>query len=68
VTDFDDTCPHCGASFHCGFDDAEPCSCTMLQLDAAALAKLRQRYKGCLCLACLRALAAQPPSDQSVAP
>jgi Cysteine-rich CWC len=59
-----DTCPRCGAAFECGFDDPDPCPCTTLQLDAATLAALRQRYRGCLCLACLRAIAAQEPAPE----
>jgi len=53
------TCPRCGGAFHCGASDPAPCACTGLQLSAETLAGLRQRYKGCLCLACL-ALFASP--------
>lgn len=53
----DDTCPRCGQAFHCGANDPTPCACCTLKLDAALLAELRQRYDGCLCLACLVALA-----------
>ena len=35
-----------------------PCPCTAVTLPAALQADLRQRYTGCLCGACLRALAA----------
>jgi hypothetical protein len=52
----DDRCPRCGGSFHCGANDAAPCACNTIKLDAATLAALRARYDGCLCLACLRAL------------
>jgi len=58
--DANDTCPRCGGGFHCGANDAEPCACTGLKLDAALLADLRRQFKGCLCLGCLRALAAAP--------
>ena len=51
-------CARCGDAFHCGAGDAAPCACTGLQLTADLLAALRQRYSGCLCLACLRELAA----------
>jgi hypothetical protein len=54
----DDRCPRCGASFHCGMGDAAPCACAGVVLDAAAQAGLRERYVGCLCLDCLRTLAA----------
>ena len=53
-----DSCPRCGASFHCGVNDVAPCACTAIALDAATLAALRQRYDSCLCIACLQALAA----------
>ena len=54
----DDRCPRCGGGFHCGVNDAEPCACTALQFDEATLADLRARFTGCLCLACLREIAA----------
>ena len=52
----DDTCPRCGAAFHCGAHDTEPCPCGTLHLDAAVLQALRARYAGCLCRECLRQL------------
>jgi hypothetical protein len=52
-----DRCPRCDGSFHCGMNEAAPCPCTGIALDAATLAQLRQQYHGCLCLACLRSLA-----------
>ena len=61
-------CPRCGGGFHCGINDAEPCACSTLQLDAATLAVLRSRYDGCLCLDCLRQFEAttlRPPGDAS---
>ena len=54
----DSRCPRCGGTFHCGVNDVEPCACTALSLDDATLADLRQRFAGCLCLACLREVAA----------
>lgn len=54
----DDRCPRCGGGFHCGVNDDAPCPCAALQLDEAALADLRLRYDGCLCLACLREVGA----------
>jgi len=56
--DATDRCPRCGGSFHCGIDDAGPCACTRITLDAATQQQLRERYAGCLCLRCLQALAA----------
>ena len=54
----DDRCPRCGGSFHCGINDELPCACTGLTLDAALQQRLCERYTGCLCMSCLRALAA----------
>ena len=56
--DLDSHCPRCGGPFHCGVNDPSPCACTTLKLDAATRAELQRRYDGCLCLACLVALAA----------
>jgi hypothetical protein len=39
-------------------NDVAPCACSKLRLDEATLAALRQRFDGCLCLACLREYAA----------
>jgi hypothetical protein len=61
-------CPRCGGAFRCGAGDAAPCACTTIALDAAVLAGLRERWVGCLCLACLRdvqreaSARAEPPS------
>ena len=52
------TCPRCGAGFHCGVNDTQPCNCSTLQLDPAALQMLRERYAGCVCLNCLLQLQA----------
>ena len=48
-----DTCPRCSKPFHCGVNDAAPCPCTTVKLEAATRALLRERYVGCLCVACL---------------
>jgi hypothetical protein len=56
----DGTCPRCGEPFRCGIDDAGPCPCTTLKLDAATLAEANRRWHGCLCLRCLGELAALP--------
>ena len=58
MADAQSFCPRCGGSFHCGANDAAPCACGTVQLDDAALADLRIRYTGCLCLACLREVVA----------
>lgn len=70
-----ETCARCGGPFHCGANDAQACACTTLKLADATLARLRQAYTGCLCLACLRAEAAadaarphaKPPPAQAEA-
>jgi hypothetical protein len=58
-------CPRCGGEFHCAANDAVPCACTTLKLDATMLAALRERYAGCLCLRCLTELANQAPTTIS---
>ena len=57
-TSASDRCPRCGGGFQCGANDAAPCACTTVPLDAATLAALRTQLNGCLCLACLREIAA----------
>jgi Cysteine-rich CWC len=48
-------CPRCGGDFQCGAaDPGTLCACKAVALDAPTLAALRERYAGCLCVACLR--------------
>jgi hypothetical protein len=61
-------CPRCGGGFHCGIDDAGPCACTGITLDAALQQQLRERYSGCLCLRCLQALAKAQAQAQAFKP
>jgi hypothetical protein len=58
-----DRCPRCGGTFHCGVNDAPPCACTGVTLDAALRRQLQARWRGCLCLSCLRALADGAPIE-----
>ncbi len=53
----EERCPRCGGGFHCGIGDDGPCACTGIALTAALQQQLRERYTGCLCIACLQALA-----------
>lgn len=48
-------CPRCGSGFDCGAQ-AGHCDCFGLQLSDALRAELATRYRGCLCLRCLRQL------------
>lgn len=64
-------CPRCGGGFYCGAQDGH-CDCFELKLGEALREQLRQQYGGaeCLCLGCLRSLAAGdaspiPPSKPS---
>jgi hypothetical protein len=52
-----DRCPRCGGGFHCGAGGLGPCACAAVTLSAELQRTLRERYSGCLCLACLVALA-----------
>jgi len=54
-----DRCPRCGGGFACGAAGPAPCACTTVTLSDALQTALRQRYTGCLCLACLQQLAAE---------
>ncbi len=58
-----DRCPRCGAAFHCGAAGPAPCPCGTVTLPAPLLAALRARWRGCLCLGCLQALAAGAPLE-----
>jgi Cysteine-rich CWC len=63
ATPLESRCPRCGGAFHCGIGDPAgvgPCACTTLTLSPALRAELGTRFQVCLCLACLRELAADP--------
>ncbi|MDP3872385.1 MAG: cysteine-rich CWC family protein [Methyloversatilis sp.] len=57
-----DRCPRCAGHFTCGAAGPAPCDCFTLKIDPEVLAALRERYVGCLCLACLHELAVPPVS------
>ena len=54
-----ETCAACGEKFVCGAAMAE-CWCSEVKLSEETRAKLKDRYKGCLCRACLERFAAEP--------
>lgn len=56
----DATCPRCGGGFGCGAQ-AGRCDCFDIRLTEPQRQALAARYSGCLCLACLRELAAGEP-------
>lgn len=58
-----DTCPRCRGSFHCGAA-AGVCDCFELRLSEALRQRLAAEFSGCLCLRCLRELAAEE-ADQA---
>lgn len=62
-----DRCPRCGGGFACGMAGDGPCACTTVVLPPATLTALRARFDGCLCLACLQALAAGQALDPAAA-
>jgi hypothetical protein len=47
------TCPRCGSSFECKANRVERCGCLGVALTAEALEYLGDRYRDCLCVACL---------------
>jgi Cysteine-rich CWC len=62
-------CPRCAGRFRCGVDDRAPCACAALKLDDELRAALRERYVGCLCIACLAELQAMRlPADSAIDP
>lgn len=48
-------CEACGAEFTCG--GGFGCWCTQVPLDEATRTAIREKYKDCLCRACLERLA-----------
>jgi hypothetical protein len=51
-------CPRCGQVFECKLNNPVHCHCAGLQLSEETLCAIRERFRDCLCLACLTALAA----------
>jgi len=56
-------CESCGAEFACGAG-LSGCWCSEVRLDEAARAELRERFRRCLCRACLEAYAARGAGGQ----
>ena len=52
-------CESCGESFVCGAS-LGGCWCFGIRLSAETRARLRERYRSCLCEACLTSLAEKP--------
>jgi hypothetical protein len=48
----EETCEACGGKFMCGATLAG-CWCSEVKISEAARAELKQKYKGCVCRACL---------------
>jgi len=63
-----DRCPRCGATFHCGAAGPGPCPCAGIDLGAALQWRLREPFVGCLCLACLQAVASAESAPGRAAP
>lgn len=51
-----ETCAACGEKFVCGATQAG-CWCGEIKLSEATRAALKERYKGCVCRACLEGFA-----------
>lgn len=49
-----DTCPRCGAKFHCG--KGGKCWCFGVDLPVSVLEKVNKEYNSCLCPECLKVL------------
>jgi hypothetical protein len=60
-------CARCGGEFHCGAADPMPCACSTLVLSATLQAALRERWRGCLCVNCLRDLTARDAAREAPA-
>ncbi|TAL09331.1 MAG: hypothetical protein EPO02_10545 [Nitrospirae bacterium] len=50
-------CGNCGCSFPCG-GGAEPCWCDQVRLNESHLTEIGQRFRDCLCPACLEKIGA----------
>ena len=53
-------CEACGEEFHCGAS-VWGCWCAEVQLNEQTRAELRQKYKNCLCRACMEKAANRAP-------
>ena len=58
-------CEACGNEFACGAK-LSGCWCSEIKLTEEARAKLRSRFSGCLCKACLDELAVERPEKSKV--
>lgn len=51
-------CPRCGRAFECKVNNPLHCQCMAVTLTVAQLESLQEQYEDCLCVDCLRLLAA----------
>lgn len=60
-------CPRCGGGFRCEAAAGQPgpCDCFAVRVPEAARRLLRERYTACVCVHCLRELAAHAEPDSA---
>jgi len=62
------TCPRCGRVFECKLNNPVHCDCALVMLDEETRVAIQGRFRDCLCLACLTALAAGADLDGALGP
>ena len=51
------TCPRCGRLFECKLNNPVHCDCARVVLPEETMLAIQERFRDCLCLACLTELA-----------
>jgi hypothetical protein len=51
-------CPRCGSTFECKLNNPVHCGCAEIEIDDVRLLAIAERYSDCLCVDCLREIAA----------
>ena len=53
-------CARCGTPFECKSNNAAHCDCATVMITRELAERLGETYDDCLCVRCLRAIAADP--------
>ena len=53
-------CERCRCKFECRADDILNCDCSQIKISGKVIELVRKKYKGCLCVNCLKELNQNP--------
>ena len=57
------TCPKCKTIFECKADEIENCLCNSIQLNTITIERIKNNFKDCLCVECLKQVNANTTNE-----